>query len=346
MSKKPNVFISGMYVSLEKKYMRIIESDRNLFKCDLQKSEEIDTQKKYMFSINAFLNRIFIIMCGEGGSDDIMLNNHRKRDSEHMTIKINKAILKKMKQAGVCSDGEDPDTRKLSAFYCRHIEKYACLSQTDREKLFYKNIIEEFNAIKKNRVVIIKRNTAPLTARLLPYEIVPAAENGHLYITGFSVIKDDSGRFVYRKPINIPLYKVIPYDESLIFGNAGEINLEKDLVFNYPTVDCYQTAIDNLKDRLADDGVLFISERPRKVKVRLNDKGLDNLYSRIQYRPNKFNISKNGNYIVEFEATWLQTFLYFFKFGSDAEILEPQSYRESFRERYESALEQYITEKL
>ena len=346
MSKKPNVFRSGMYVSLEKKYMRIIESDRNLFRCDLQKSEETDMQKKYMFSINAFLNRIFIIMCGEERSDEIMLSNHRKRDSEHMTIKINKAIMKKMKQAGVCSDDDEPDTRKLSAFYCRHIEKYACLSQIDREKLFYKNIIEEFNSIMKNRVIIIKRNTAPVTAQLLPYEIIPAAENGHLYITGFSVIKDDSGRFVYRKPINIPMYKIIPYDENLIFGNAGQINLEKDLFFSYPTVDCYQTAIDKLKDRLADDGVLFISEKPRKVKVRLTDKGLDNLYIMIQYRPNNYNISKNDNHIVEFEATWLQTFLYFFKFGSDAEILEPQSYRESFRERFESALKQYITKKL
>ena len=58
MSKKPNVFRSGMYVSLEKKYMRIIESDRNLFRCDLQKSEETDMQKNYMFSINAILKRI------------------------------------------------------------------------------------------------------------------------------------------------------------------------------------------------------------------------------------------------------------------------------------------------
>ena len=340
MGAKPSVFKTGMYISIEKKYMRVIESDRYLFKCNLQRSEEEDPRERYAFSVNSFLNRVFMIMCDEVKIDDVVLSNRRKRESEHMTIKINNAILKKMKEAGIYAEG-DSDTRRLAAFYRRYIEEYASRSQTERERIFYKNVIEEFKSMKENMVMVIRRNAEPFTARILRYEIIDAPENGHLYITGFTVKKNEEGRFVYGKPINIPIYKVIPYDENVIFANEGEIDLKKDIVFDYPTIDCYKAAIDSLKDRLNDDGVLYISGIRRRVKVRLSDEGLENLYSRVQFRPNDLKISKSDSHIIEFEATWLQTFLYFFKFGSDAEILEPDVYRELFRQRYESAFGLY-----
>jgi len=64
------------------------------------------------------------------------------------------------------------------------------------------------------------------------------------------------------------------------------------------------------------------------------------LLSRTLYRP-FYRFDENDNYLIHFMATQLQTFMYFFKFGDDAKVLEPLEYRNYFVMKHEKALENY-----
>ena len=336
MVDKTGVLKNGMYIGFKTEYLNIIENDRYLFRCNLK-------EDNYTYPFGAFLNKIFLIMCNGEKIDIIEEGKSRQNEIVSKTIKINKSVLKKMEEAGVyINDKKKSPPRKLAKYYFYFVEKYLRMSLSEREKTFYHKLIDEFNdAAKLKRVILVRRNNGKKKSYLLPYRIITAEENGHQYLTGFAVQKNDTGGYNYKGLINIPIYSVLPFNETFFFEKVDEIKPEKDLNFTKNSCQSYLMAVDNMKDRLNDDGVLYISAFTSKVKVRLTDTGLEYLYSRIQYRPRNFKHDKNDNHIIYFNGTWLQTFLYFFKFGAEAEIITPDDYRNRFREQYQSALDNY-----
>ena len=67
----------------------------------------------------------------------------------------------------------------------------------------------------------------------------------------------------------------------------------------------------------------------KEVKVELTPKGFERLYDWANFRP-KFTAYEDEGYIT-FEATFMQTFRYFFKFGKEARITSPQEYIKDFK---------------
>ncbi len=96
----------------------------------------------------------------------------------------------------------------------------------------------------------------------------------------------------------------------------------------------------DIKAYLAEGDISFLSEmdREREIHVRLTEKGRKFYNSILHMRPRKFD--EDGDVYV-FRCTEKQIENYFFKFGGEAEILEPESLREKLRGMYRNALTVY-----
>ena len=87
-------------------------------------------------------------------------------------------------------------------------------------------------------------------------------------------------------------------------------------------------------------GIQYLSdsEDPIKVVVQFTPYG-EKLYRQILHlRPM---CKKKNGLIYEFECPQYQADTYFFKFGHNAKILEPQFLADSFKRKYQSAARQY-----
>ena len=89
-------------------------------------------------------------------------------------------------------------------------------------------------------------------------------------------------------------------------------------------------------------GAIFLSASRETVEVELTDDGLTYLYSRSVLRPAKIErLPYPNHHRIRFKATKLHTFMYFFKFGKDAVIISPKSYRNFFITNYKEAVQKY-----
>lgn len=97
----------------------------------------------------------------------------------------------------------------------------------------------------------------------------------------------------------------------------------------------------DLLRQMNDKGVQYLSSDSgkQKIVVQFTPNG-ERLYNRLLHlRPQC--TQKSGSRIYEFECTEFQAETYFFKYGADAKILEPQRLADKFREKYRAALECY-----
>lgn len=92
--------------------------------------------------------------------------------------------------------------------------------------------------------------------------------------------------------------------------------------------------------KIKKHGIRYLSDKedPIRVVVQFTPHG-EKLYRQMLHlRPNC--IKKNG-LTYEFECPQYQADTYFFKFGHNAKILEPQSLADKFKRKYQSAAKQY-----
>lgn len=94
-----------------------------------------------------------------------------------------------------------------------------------------------------------------------------------------------------------------------------------------------------IEEKIAHDRVQFLVGEKEECVVHLTQKGKQ-LYKAIQYmKPLPSEIDENGNY--HFECSTYQILQYFYRFGGEAQVLQPQSLRELLREEYRKAYEAY-----
>lgn len=355
---------NGMYLSIKEESLNIINNDIELFRSNP------NPKKQFKFSINTFLNRIFLNMCNkesvkkiakelsENKDTESSIGTKRKKSSKGntgskktskkgFTIKINNTIINRIESTGIyCKDKEfyAPDVAKYYKFY---IEQYTSLPLTEREKIFYKDFINRFEEVKQlQKIISIKKvtgfqnsNTKNISNEIAiyPYKIETSNDNACNYITGFAL----NGR-TYSNIICIPLHRILLYEKTIFFDEKETIEPDKEIIFKTNSyIKNYSELTSYIQNRLDTDGVLYISGSQQTVRVKLSDKGLEWLYLRPQYKPHNISIDKENPNIISFQASQLQTFMYFFKFGAEAEILEPTNYRDDFRKRYQAALSVY-----
>lgn len=84
-----------------------------------------------------------------------------------------------------------------------------------------------------------------------------------------------------------------------------------------------------------------MSSEPIDIKVKFTIKGLESLKRQTYMRPTYYEIDKENRHIYTFHYSKVQIINYLFKFGWDAEVLEPEDLRNEVKTRYKRALLSY-----
>lgn len=229
------------------------------------------------------------------------------------------------------------------------IEYYCSLSMPEREAVIYRQSIEELEGhIKNHEIITILKNKTVLDTKsanykdeskitVLPYKIGVTKESNRHYLACFLMKQEENGWY-FRNLGSVPVKNIIPYyydNDKEWFQVHQKINPDRDIHFRKPkkeggkSCSSYSEMIGYMESRLALDGYEYLPDSTKEVKVELTPKGFERLYDWANFRP-KFTAYEDEGYIT-FEATFMQTFRYFFKFGKEARITSPQEYIKDFK---------------
>lgn len=354
-----------IYVSLNSKDYQCIMDDIMIFRCNPK-----DKHGRYRFSYPQFLKRIFCNICDKTDFVE-QNKIHRKKAPKNQNcrsiIKINNSITAKIfekidklnreKSLGSVFDAADMECiernglttnilrgANYAQIFVLCIEYYCSLSMPEREAVIYRQPIEELEEhIKNHEIITILKNKLILntTAKdykdnlkttVLPYKIGVTKESNRHYLACFLMKQEENGWY-FRNLESVPVKNIIPYyydNDKEWFRVHQRIKPDKDIHFHKPKFcSSYSEMIDYMESRLALDGYEYLPDFVQKVKVKLTPTGFERLYDWTNFRP-KFTADEEEETIT-FEATFLQTFRYFFKFGKEARIIFPQKYINDFR---------------
>lgn len=230
----------------------------------------------------------------------------------------------------------------LKAIY----EEYATKPTYLREQIFFHDTVDTIhkaiNEHKKLKLTLHERLTTSGFKRparkyyLSPYRIVQDKTNTFNYVIGYSeeivdqLETDENGKTrktSYSKEKRPACFRISRIEKCDIQISMGaKISNEH---------------VSELEKMLVDRGAMFMSSDPIDIKIRFTSKGLESFKHQLYMRPQFYSIDKEDKYIYNFRCTEIQAINYFFKFGWDANIIEPTELAEKFKIRYERALKSY-----
>ena len=229
------------------------------------------------------------------------------------------------------------------------IEYYCSLSMPEREAIIYHQPLEKLREhIKNHEIITILKNKPVLDTKsanykdeskitVLPYKIGVTKESNRHYLACF-LMKQEENEWYFRNLESVPVKNIIPYyydNNKEWFRVHQKIKPDRDIHFREPKKEggkfcsSYSEMIGYMESRLALDGYEYLPGSAEQVKVELTPKGFERLYDWANFRP-KFTADEDKGFIT-FEATFMQTFRYFFKFGKEARITSPQKYIDDFK---------------
>lgn len=208
------------------------------------------------------------------------------------------------------------------------IEEYASLPYDERELIYYKADVNILNSAASGRRSMLKMTLRRPTANepngvriayVKPVGIMTDSERLYNYLYG--MISDSLGGSWSN--VAVRLTNIISVNE-----------LKADAFISKAELDCIERTIRTI-------GVQFLSgtNEIQRIVVRFTDRGLAD-YARMRHlRPQFTRIIDRNTY--EFNCTPYKAKIYFFKFGEDARILEPQTLADEMRAMYSAALNRY-----
>lgn len=200
------------------------------------------------------------------------------------------------------------------------LEEYARLPYVQRERIYFTAFIEEIErAIQGKyqlRVMTGKENVYSVYSHGILVDPLSTAN----YLVGFS------------RQYSHPEDNMRPC--SFRISGLKSIHAEKS-----KSAFLKEEKRKELAQIIASRGVQFTgSEKIEDVSVRLTKEGKAKFQRQLHLRPMLVGREED---IFKFVCTEAQADFYFFKFGADAEIIEPKSLREKFKAMYECALLKY-----
>lgn len=215
-------------------------------------------------------------------------------------------------------------------------EEYARKPYDEREKIFFKqtlNIIRLSIAQKKRLKLSLKeKGYADGSIRMerkfyvSPHSVVVDKTSKFNYLVGFAQEILPNGEIAEERMVSFRIARINQI--RMMSSKSGRLTLIKQRT---------------LEQELASKGPQFLSGDIIEAVVRFTEKGIENYQRQINMRPQY--TRKIDDYTYVFHCPEVQMIYYFFKFGRDATILAPESLREKFRQRYQSALNNYLDEK-
>ena len=208
------------------------------------------------------------------------------------------------------------------------VEDYARKTIFDRERIFYKTLIEDLENCIDTRDDTRKRILLILSSGdrfiMKPYRLSYDYEADYNYIIGM-VAKGGTKDFT---PSSFRISRIAKSVPRSISAGSGRIT-ERE-----------KKEIDR---KIKDSGVSFIIGEPIEHKVKLTTRGMAMYNTIFHQRPVYDHIERKDDrtVILTFNATTRQITNYFFTFANEAEILSPVETRDWMKARYLSAFESY-----
>ena len=360
-----------IYVSLSIKDHQCIMDDIMIFRCNPKDKNGRYRFSYQQFLKRIFLNIHDKTDFVKLEQNRIHRKKASKNQNDYSPIKINNAITTKIfekierlyqeKSLGSVFDAADMECIKnngltpnilrganYAQIFVLCIEYYCSLSMPEREAIIYRQPLKVLREhIKNHEIITILKNKPVLDTKsgnykdgskiiVLPYKIGVTKESNRHYLACFLMKQEEKG-WSYLNLESVPVKNIIPYyyDNNEWFRVHQKIKPDRDIHFREPKKEggkfcsSYSEMIGYMESRLALDGYEYLPGSAEQVKVELTPKGFERLYDWANFRP-KFTADEDKGFIT-FEATFMQTFRYFFKFGKEARITSPQKYIDDFK---------------
>lgn len=226
--------------------------------------------------------------------------------------------------------GESPFYQDNAGKYIKAVlEEYAELPYVHRERLFYTPILNTIDTAisQKNQLKITLKSTT-----------VKGAVRKHIiiYIRPYQVCTDTEGLYNY----------LVGYMRSSDSNSwhVGAIRISSILKCSATGEGAFLSAATQkeIKRLLALYGCQYLSSAHddlQKIVVQFTPAGEKMYRKMLHLRPQC--VQQHPNLVYEFRCSQWQALNYFFKYGRDVKILEPQKLVRSFQKRYQDAAKQY-----
>lgn len=215
--------------------------------------------------------------------------------------------------------GEDAYYSTRGKYIKAVIEEYVRLPYVERERIWFKPYVDQINsalsAKKRLKLVTSNGNVYSFT----PYRLLTDPLSTTNYLVGYGQRHDE------------PESEMRPFSFKLAALQAVKIEKSKPAGIS-------KDQIKQLEQMLSVRGAQFMFGRDAEIRVRLTENGLKRYHRFLHLRPA---VAETHGEVLTFRCTPAQAEFYFWKFGSDAEILEPKWLRDKFRDMYRSALAVY-----
>lgn len=208
----------------------------------------------------------------------------------------------------------------LSSYLKTLIEEYVRLPYKKREQIYFH---EKYETIK----------TAILTQKQI---LVTISSGRQFHVLPFSIMEDPLGTAAYLTGFSYD----VDADKTLKTASSFRISTLKNNIRIEHSKSGFLTLDDKtlLKSKINQNGVQFLLSDNITVRVKLTPQGIQDFNHQLNLRPAPIDITEN---IYTFHCSLIQIKFYFFKFGKNVEILEPQELRKDFKQQYLEAYANY-----
>jgi hypothetical protein len=241
--------------------------------------------------------------------------------------------------------------QSLNPYFKSLFEEYATLPRAERERIYAKPIVEEFNRAireKKKIKLITKTRTAKSDGSkshtlfyLSPYTIASDPENNVNYLDGYGereVIKE--GEEAKDKEAEEPETENNKY--AIRLSNIASLRVLSQRAFvSLPHQKDIQQAIEREGGGFVSDE---IAQSQITVRVSFTPRGWDD-FRHILHRKPRHYVKVGDPLIYDVTCSRFQAETYFFQFGEEVEILAPDYVRARFQKRFELASALYQKKK-
>ena len=209
-------------------------------------------------------------------------------------------------------------------------EEYANKPYVEREKIYFERTFSDIeDAILQERPIIITYAQTDKPIFVLPHSLETDKLSMYNYLIGYarpaiSFFSTADGDDFSMESFRLSKIERVEFDRQQKAG-SGKLSPEQ---------------CNRIKESRAKHGTMFIADEDQiyEISVRLTDKGKSKYINQVHMRPSQYidakHNSREHNSTYVFKCTIHQAKAYFFKFGSDAEILSPSFLREQFKQEY------------
>ena len=201
------------------------------------------------------------------------------------------------------------------------VEEYVRLPYKKRERIYFKEKYETIETALLTQKQLLVTISSGRQFHVLPYTIMEDPLGTAAYLVGFSYDKDSDK--TNKKACSFRI-ATLQNDIRIENSKSGYLHpADKTL----------------LKNKIAENGVQFLISDNASIKVKLTQQGIHSFNHQLNLRPTPTEI--NGD-VYTFNCSIDQAKFYFFKFGKNVEMLEPEDLREYFSKGYLEAYEVYM----